>query len=207
MLAQRDNEFKLALNNSWMTVPDGMPVAWGARLLGGKIKKNVRGTELMFLSCKLATKMNYSIFLYGSKPETLQNLKDSIHTTFPTLKISGKYSPPFRPLSLKEEIKIIDIINAVSPDILFIGLGAPKQEKWMFKHSPKINASVIMGVGAAFDFLAGGKKQAPLWIQSIGLEWLFRLFSEPRRLWKRYIIYNTLYIFLFTKQLLKKKIG
>ena len=207
MVSQRDNELRMALNDSWLTVPDGMPVVWAARLLGGKIKKNVRGTDLMLLTCELAEKKNYSIYLYGGKRETLDNLEKNLQNKFPTLRILGKYSPPFRPLSPTEDLRITRMLRSASPDILFVSLGAPKQEKWMAEHCQKIEVPINIGVGAAFDFIAGEKKEAPSWVQNCGLEWLFRLLCEPGRLWKRYLVYNALFIISFSRQLIKNRLS
>jgi N-acetylglucosaminyldiphosphoundecaprenol N-acetyl-beta-D-mannosaminyltransferase len=155
----------------------------------------------MLYSCGMAEKEGYSVFLYGSKPETLEKLKTTLVNRFPRLKIAGTYSPPFRKLDTHEETKIIQMINAASPDILFVGLGVPRQEKWMARHCQTIKVPITIGIGAAFDFISGEKKQAPTWMQARGLEWFFRLLSEPRRLWTRYLIYNPLFVFLFLIQL------
>lgn len=206
MVAQKDEELREAFENSWLTVADGKPVVWAARFLGGSIRNTVRGTNLTFQVSEMAEREGYSIFLYGSKPETLRKLKDNLLKRFPRLRIVGTYSPPFGNLTQHEKAGIIDMINSANPDILFVGLGAPKQEKWMASCCSSINVPVTLGVGAAFDFLAGEKKQAPVWMQARGLEWLFRLLSEPGRLWARYILYNPLYILLVVRQLLKEKL-
>jgi N-acetylglucosaminyldiphosphoundecaprenol N-acetyl-beta-D-mannosaminyltransferase len=203
MAAQKDRLLKDALNHSWLTVPDGMPVVWAARLLGGQINRRVYGPELMVRSCGLAARQGYSIFLYGATPQTLEKLQTALLERFPLLHISGVHSPPFRPLAPKEQAEIIELIEGASPDILFVGLGAPKQEKWMAALCPRMNVPVTMGVGAAFDFLAGQKRQAPSWMQARGLEWLFRLLNEPTRLWIRYLVYNPLFILLFLRQITK----
>jgi N-acetylglucosaminyldiphosphoundecaprenol N-acetyl-beta-D-mannosaminyltransferase len=187
IVSQKDKIAKEALNHSWLTVPDGMPVVWAARLLGGTIKKRVYGPELMLRSCKMAEHFGFSIFLYGGTPQALNKLEANLKKRFPRLKIAGAYSPPFRDLSAEEETKVNEMIHTCHPALLFVGLGAPKQEKWMARHCPELNVPVTMGVGAAFDFISGEKKQAPFWMQNAGLEWLFRLACEPRRLWKRYL--------------------
>jgi N-acetylglucosaminyldiphosphoundecaprenol N-acetyl-beta-D-mannosaminyltransferase len=203
IVSQKDKKVKDALNNSWLTVPDGKPVVWAARLLGGIIKKRVYGPELMLRSCKMAEHFGFSVFLYGGTPLSLKNLELNLKKLFPRLQIAGTHSPPFRKLSNKEEIMVNEMLNECHPDILFVGLGAPKQEKWMAKHCPKLNVPVTMGVGAAFDFIAGEKKQAPLWMQNAGFEWLFRLVNEPRRLWKRYLWGNAIFCFLFSINLIR----
>lgn len=202
MECRKDSVLRNALEKSLLTVPDGMPVVWAAKLLGGKINDRVYGPNLMLHSCGMAEKEGYSVFLYGSKPETLEKLKTTLVNRFPRLKIAGTYSPPFHKLNTHEEREIIQMINAASPDILFVGLGVPKQEKWMLVFCHRIEVPISLGVGAAFDFISGEKKQAPSWMQKRGLEWFFRLMSEPMRLWKRYLIYNPLFIFLLLKELL-----
>jgi len=206
MISQRDKELKKALDNSWLTVPDGMPVVWAIKLLGASITNSVRGTNLMLRSCGMAESHGYSIFLYGGKPRTLKKLEGNLLKRFPRLRISGAYSPPFQKNFSEENTRIIEMINLASPDILFIGLGAPKQEKWMANHCQMTKVPITIGVGAAFDFLSGEKKQAPAWMQARGLEWLFRLLSEPTRLWARYIIYNPLFVLLFLGQLIGSRL-
>jgi len=205
MEAQRDLELKEALEKSLITVPDGMPVVWAARLLGGFIKDRVYGPNLMLHTCGMAEKEGHSIFLYGSKPEIIERLLINLNAQFTSLKIVGSYSPPFRNLFPNEEMKIIDMIDSASPDILFVGLGVPKQEKWMHDFSSRIKVPISIGVGAAFDFISGEKRQAPEWMQKRGLEWFFRLMTEPRRLWTRYLIYNPLFIYYFVGQLISRR--
>jgi N-acetylglucosaminyldiphosphoundecaprenol N-acetyl-beta-D-mannosaminyltransferase len=190
-----------------MTVPDGMPVAWAARLLGWPIEKNIRGTTLMLRLCELAKQQNYSIFVYGSEQETLWELITQLLERFPGLRIAGYHSPPFRKLEPDEESRIINIINSRSVDILFVGLGAPKQEKWMASLCPRLSVPVTVGVGAAFDFLSGTKPEAPLWVQSHGLEWLFRLICEPKRLIGRYAVFNSKFAYWLAKQFLVTNSG
>lgn len=206
MVSRNDKELKNALDNSLLTVPDGLPVVWAARNLGASIKATVRGTNLMLRSCEMAERLGYSVFLYGGKPQTLKELREALLKHYPCLRITGVYSPPFRSLTLDEEKKIVEMINLSSPDILFVGLGAPKQEKWMADHCHRIKVPITIGVGAAFDFLSGEKKQAPAWMQARGLEWLFRLKTEPTRLWGRYMVYNPLFTFLFLGQLIKARL-
>ena len=206
IVAQRDRELNHALNDSWLTVPDGMPVVWAAKMLGGPAIDRVYGPNLMLQACQMAEMFGFSVFLYGGKPQTLEKLKRNLLKRFPNLSFAGAYSPPFRALSPKEEKTIVTMINKASPHILFVALGAPKQEKWMAKHCRKVNVKVMVGVGAAFDFLSGEKKQAPKWMQTRGLEWLFRLLSEPTRLWARYAVYNPLFVALFLGQLIRAKL-
>jgi N-acetylglucosaminyldiphosphoundecaprenol N-acetyl-beta-D-mannosaminyltransferase len=197
IVSQKDKTVKHALNNSWLTVPDGMPVVWAAKLLGGKLKNRVYGPELMLRSCKMAELSGFSVFLYGGTPQALNKLELNLKRLYPRLHIAGTCSPPFRPLSTEEEGVINKKLNSCHADILFVGLGAPKQEKWMAEHCRKLNIPVTMGVGAAFDFISGQKKQAPTWMQKTGMEWFFRLIQEPQRLWQRYFLGNTIFCFLF----------
>jgi N-acetylglucosaminyldiphosphoundecaprenol N-acetyl-beta-D-mannosaminyltransferase len=206
MVSQKDRELKTALNNSLLTVPDGLPVVWAARVLGAAIKDRVYGPNLMLRCCEMAEQLGYSVYLYGGKEQTLGKLRADLLKRYPRIRIAGTYSPPFRSLSPEEETKAVEMVNLVSPDILFVGLGAPKQEKWMARNCGKIGAHVTIGVGAAFDFLSGEKRQAPPWMQDRGLEWAFRLYHEPRRLWKRYVVYNPMFVSMFLAQLMRQKL-
>jgi N-acetylglucosaminyldiphosphoundecaprenol N-acetyl-beta-D-mannosaminyltransferase len=178
-----------------------MPVVWATKLLGAQINNRVYGPTLMLQSCQLAEKEGYSIFLYGGASETLKRLQQKLLERFPHLRIAGAHSPPFRQLKPIEISQDIDMINKALPDLLFIGLGAPKQEKWMARYCQNINVPVTIGVGAAFDFHAGLIKQAPSSIQKIGFEWLFRLCVEPKRLWRRYLKNNPKFIWMMLLQM------
>ncbi len=201
MECQNDSDLRRIFNASGLTTPDGMPLVWLCHLQGYRNVSRVYGPDLMLALCE-QSQARYSHFFYGGTPEVLDRLIANLQRRFPELQISGVYSPPFRDLTPQEDAEIINKINKSRPDIVWVGLGAPKQERWMAAHVGKINAPVMIGVGAAFDFHAGLKKQAPPWIQRSGLEWLFRLLSEPRRLWKRYLINNPLFIWLILGQLL-----
>jgi N-acetylglucosaminyldiphosphoundecaprenol N-acetyl-beta-D-mannosaminyltransferase len=159
----------------------------------------------MWALCERAAKENISVYCYGSTEETLRLLRGQLAAAFPTLEITSE-SPPFRALPTNEDDLAVERINSSGAGIVFVGLGCPKQECWMAEHRGRINA-VMIGVGAAFDFHAGTIKRAPKWMQNAGLEWLHRLASEPRRLWKRYLVTNTLFIIGAAKQLLKTKIA
>lgn len=180
MEAHKDPELKKILNESVGNFPDGMGVAWALKNLGHKFDGRVRGTDLMLRLCDYASKNNLKIYLYGNTEETLISLKDILIRKYPGLGVAGYFSPPFRDLTNEEDEQVIEKINNAQPDILFVSLGAPKQEKWMAMHKGKIKA-VQLGVGAAFDFITGNVKQAPLWMQKCGLEWLFRLPQQPRK--------------------------
>jgi N-acetylglucosaminyldiphosphoundecaprenol N-acetyl-beta-D-mannosaminyltransferase len=201
----QDIEFKLAVNNADMSTPDGAPIAWALRRLGFRTQERINGPDLMMKYLTLAENTPQRIFFYGSTEETLQKLRAALRAKFPGLQIAGTYSPPFRPLSRQEDDEIVDMINASGANVVFVGLGCPKQEKWMAEHRGRIHA-VMIGVGAAFDYHSGVIKRAPLWWQRNGLEWLYRLCSEPRRLFKRYSVTNFLFIVGFFRQLVMKEV-
>lgn len=180
MEAHKDPELKEVLNHSAGNFPDGMGVAWTLKILGYKFEGRVRGTDLMLKLCDYASKNNLKIYLYGNTEETLLKLKNILMSKFPGLIIAGYFSPPFRELTDDEDKEIIEKINESEADIIFVSLGAPKQEKWMARHKGKIKP-VQLGVGAAFDFITGKVKQAPKWMQKAGLEWLYRLPQQPKK--------------------------
>jgi len=194
----QDAEFRRVVNEADMATPDGAPVAWMLRQLGFNGQERINGPDLMWKYIE-AMPHAESIFFYGGTEATLATLRDRLLITFPSLKIAGMISPPFRPLSTDEDAAMVARINTSGAGIIFIGLGCPKQEKWMASHRGRINA-VMVGVGAAFDYHAGIIRRAPRWMQDIGLEWLHRLCSEPRRLWKRYLITNTIFVVLAARQ-------
>ncbi|RJG00020.1 glycosyltransferase [Noviherbaspirillum saxi] len=200
-----DVEFKIAVNNADMATPDGAPIAWALRKLGHPAQERINGPDLMMRYLAQAEPLGQTVFFYGSTDGTLTKLRLALAKQFPGLRIGGAYSPPFRPLSLEEDEKIIDMINNSGANVVFVGLGCPKQEKWMADHRGRINA-VMIGVGAAFDYHAGVIKRAPIWWQRNGLEWLYRLGSEPRRLFKRYMVTNTLFVVGFLRQFVMTKL-
>ena len=202
--ASQDREFSKVLAQADMCTPDGTPVAWLMRKLGHKDQVRVNGPDLMWQYCAHAQITGESFYLYGGEQKTLDVLSARLKECFPDLNIAGSYSPPFRQLTEQEDTEIIEQINASGAGVVWVSLGCPKQEKWMFDHRGKINA-VMIGVGAAFDYHAGTIKRAPLWMQNSGLEWLHRLCSEPRRLWKRYLVTNTLFVIRAAKQLLQNR--
>jgi len=189
MECQTQPDLKQIFNSSGLTTPDGMAIVWLLKLMGYHHVSRVYGPDLMLAVCHRSQEMRYRHFLYGGNPNVPETLALNLQSRFPDLNIVGAYSPPFRPLTVEEDEKIIETINQVQPDVVWVGLSTPKQELWMAEHLGKINAPVMIGVGAAFDFLSGNKKQAPRWVQQIGLEWLFRLSTEPARLWRRYVQY------------------
>lgn len=193
--SKKDAFVKKASNTSSLSVPDGISLVFLARVMGWNVKKRVYGPDFMLEYLKLAELKGYSNFFYGTTQDTLKLLISNLRTKFPKLKIVGAYAPPFKPLSEEENKKIIDIINHASPDVVWVGLGTPKQQLWMYEHKNKLKVSVMVGVGAAFDFFAGTKPQAPRYVRDNGFEWLFRLITEPKRLWRRYLINNSLFIY------------
>jgi N-acetylglucosaminyldiphosphoundecaprenol N-acetyl-beta-D-mannosaminyltransferase len=195
MEAHDSLSFKEIVNAADLVTPDGMPLVWMMRLKGQRDQQRVYGPTLMLHVLEAAERENIPVGFYGSSPETLQSLIPRMQSRFPSLGIVYSFSPPFRELTEEENLRIDETVNSSEAGILFVGLGCPKQEKWMAEHRGKIN-SVMLGVGAAFDFHAGIKPQAPSWMQKNGLEWLYRFVSEPRRLWRRYLYHNPRFVFL-----------
>lgn len=191
-----------AMNNADLVTPDGMPLVWALRLLGRGQATRVYGPDLTPIVLEKAARENIPVGFYGAAPQVLKQLTERVQERFPLLKIAYSFSPPYRPLSPSEDREIIEAVNLSGARILFIGLTSPKQDVWMAAHREKIQA-VMIGVGAAFDFIAGSKPQAPRWMMNIGLEWLFRLATEPRRLWKRYLKHNPRFLYLFALQWLR----
>ena len=191
--AYQDNVFKSVLNQADMATPDGAPVAWALRKTGFAGQQRINGPDLMWRYCQRAETIGQSVYFYGSTVDTLALLLARLKADFPKLIIGGHYSPPFLALTEDEDAAVVERINASSAGMVFVSLGCPKQEMWMAAHRGKINA-VMIGVGAAFDYHAGTIKRAPLWMQYAGLEWFYRLVSEPRRLWRRYLVTNTVYM-------------
>jgi len=197
-----DSQYQQVLNNAKLLTPDGMPLVWGLRLLGAKQATRVYGPDLMLALCDRVARVKVPIYLYGGTETMLEKLVTNLTTRFPELIIAGSYSPPFRPLTSEEEAQDRERITTSGAKIVFIGLGCPKQEQWMARQQGKLPA-VMIGVGAAFSFYSGEVSQAPRWMMSCGLEWLYRFSQEPKRLWQRYLVNNPTFVFLFGLQLLK----
>lgn len=197
------NDFYKVIKGAFLVVPDGVPLVWALKALGEKKASQVRGSDLLLNLCTKAQQQSLPIGLYGGTSETLADLMYFLKKDFPALAIPFYRSPPFRELTQKEKAKYVNEINKSGVKILFVGIGCPKQEKWMAEHKDMLSC-VMIGVGAAFDFLSGRKKNAPLWMQKAGLEWLFRLNSDPRRLWKRYLMHNPRFVYHFMKQFVVK---
>lgn len=200
--AQKDHGYKEALHKANLSVPDGMPLVWWLRLKGNHAVGRVYGPDLMKRVSSEAAKRGWRCFLYGGKPGVASRVKERLESLYPDIQIVGTYSPPFRELSNQEDKEVCNIINSADPDILWVGLGTPKQDIWMYEHREKLNVSVMHGVGAAFDFLSGEVRQAPRWMMNVGLEWFFRLMMEPRRLWKRYTVNNILFVYYLLWEIL-----
>ena len=204
MEAYDSQSFMQVVNDADLVTPDGMPLVWAMRRMGIPDQERVYGPELMIKLIEASAQSSIPIGFYGSSPTVLENLVNGIRERYHSIDIKYSFSPPFRPLSDEENIRIINEINSSGAHILFVGLGCPKQERWMAQHKGKISA-VMVGVGAAFDFYAGTKPQAPVWMQKRGLEWFYRLFQEPRRLWKRYLYHNPRFMLLVLNQILQNK--
>lgn len=202
MESQDDPELKRIHNEAGMVTPDGMPLVWFSRLQGRRHVERVYGPDLLLASCERSVARGYRHYFYGGNEGVPELLAERLCDRFPGLQVAGTYSPPFRPLTDEEDEEVVGRINATDPDIVWVGLSTPKQERWMAAHVGRIDAAALIGVGAAFDFHAGLKAQAPRWMQRSGLEWFFRLLTEPRRLWKRYLKNNPRFIVLATAQLL-----
>lgn len=186
MESRRDERVRDIHNRAGLVTPDGMPLVWLLRLLGKSRTERVYGPDLMRKLTAVSALHGYRQFYYGGGEGVAEKLGRTLTTAYPGLTVAGVLCPPFRQLTRDEDDVVVDAINGARPDIVWVGLSTPNQERWMAEHLGRINAPVMIGVGAAFDFLAGTKRQAPLWMQQNGLEWLFRLGSEPGRLWRRY---------------------
>ncbi len=192
--AQHDPSFKEILNSTDTVVPDGMPLVWLGRRKGLHLPRRVYGPDLMLEFCEKTARRGYRHFFYGGEPGVAERVAESLKRRFPTIEVCGTLSPPMRPLDLEEDKKIATLISSAAPDVLWVGLGTPKQERWMHVHRDQLHAPVLVSVGAAFDILSGRRKQAPRRMREHGLEWLFRLSQEPRRLWRRYLVYGAQFI-------------
>jgi N-acetylglucosaminyldiphosphoundecaprenol N-acetyl-beta-D-mannosaminyltransferase len=205
MRCQNDVSFRAAHAASHFVATDGMPLVWMARRAHGPTIGRVYGPDFMKLFLEI-TGGKYRHYFFGSTPETIEKLVASIRLNVPDLVVAGIYSPPFRPLSDAEDAEIVRTINEARPDVVWVGLGTPKQELWMHAHRGRLEAPALMGVGAAFDFLAGTKPQAPRWVRQNGLEWVFRLATEPRRLTGRYFTYLPAFVVAILGEVLRKRL-
>ena len=195
MEARHSISFRKVLDGADLCVPDGMPLVWVGRLRGHKLKHRVYGPDLLLSFCRETQAKGYRHYFYGGAPGIPEALVGKLREQFPNLEIAGTYSPPFRVLTPEEDACAVDMINRTNADVLWVGLGCPKQEIWMHEHREQLRVPVLVGVGQAFDIHAGRLRQAPVWMREHGLEWLFRLASEPSRLWRRYLVYNSEFVF------------
>jgi N-acetylglucosaminyldiphosphoundecaprenol N-acetyl-beta-D-mannosaminyltransferase len=186
--AQRDPEMRSVLNRAGLTTEDGMPLVWWCRLSGYRDAGRASGSDLLLAMCERAAERGHRHFFYGGSPRVVETLVLRLKQRFPGLVVAGYRSPSFRSLTQEEDAADVQAINETRPDFVWVGLGTPKQDKWMAQHVGKIHATALLGVGAAFDFVSGAKPRAPLWMQRSGLEWLFRLLTEPRRVAPRYFV-------------------
>lgn len=195
VVASRDDPALRDIHNrSGLTTPDGMPMVWCAWWAGARHVRRVYGPDLMLEVCRRAQERGWTSYFYGGKAGVPELLADRLQERFPGLKVVGTYSPPFRELTETEDDQIVARINQAAPDLVWVGLSTPKQERWVAAHMGRIEAPAMLAVGAAFDFHAGLVRQAPSWLQRIGLEWLYRLYREPRRLWRRYLRNNPIFV-------------
>lgn len=200
MESRMDASLRDVMNSSGLTTPDGMPLVWLAHRAGHARVTRVYGPDLLLEACALAAQKGYRFFFYGGAEGVPEELAAQLVSKHPGLDVVGCLSPPFHALSREEDDEIVSAINRARPDVVWVGLSTPKQERWMADHLGRIDAKVMVGVGAAFDFHSGRKKQAPGWMQRNGLEWLFRLLQEPRRLGRRYLVYNSLFVYHLARQ-------
>jgi N-acetylglucosaminyldiphosphoundecaprenol N-acetyl-beta-D-mannosaminyltransferase len=200
MEARRDPELLRIHNASGLTTPDGMPMVWAGHRAGAPGMRRVYGPDLMLEVCALAAERGWSSFFYGGGQGVPELLAERLTARFPGLRVAGTWSPPFRPLTSEEDRAVVDRINRSGADLVWVGLSTPKQERWMAAHTGRLDANALLGVGAAFDIHAGLLPQAPSWMQRLGLEWLYRLGREPRRLWRRYLHNNPRFVVEILRQ-------
>jgi N-acetylglucosaminyldiphosphoundecaprenol N-acetyl-beta-D-mannosaminyltransferase len=206
MLAREQPETRAAVLGATLAVPDGQPLVWALRALGQKRATRVYGPDLMAKFCARAAHTGTPMFLYGGRTQAALTLLEArLRERFPGIRIVGGYSPPFRALTAEEDQQVQAAIGASGAQVVWVGTGQPKQEQWMLRMRPRLAAPLLVGVGAAFDFHAGLVSQAPPWMQRNGLEWVYRLSREPRRLWRRYARYNPLFIACFLRQYLRHR--
>ncbi len=203
MESRRDEALRRIHNDAGLVTPDGMPLVWLGWWQGQRRMDRVYGPDLVLACCAHSRTRGYRHFFYGGGDGVAALLSERLRARFPELQVVGMYTPPFRPLTEPEEKELALQIAEAAPDILWVGLSTPKQERWMAEHIGRLAVPVMIGVGAAFDFHAGLKRQAPRWVQRAGLEWLFRLGTEPRRLWRRYLANNPRFVWHVALQLLK----
>lgn len=201
-----DGAYRDVVNGADLVVPDGRPLVWAQRLLGKSSAQHVRGTDLTLSVCRRAAELGVKVGFYGGAPDVLDEMREALVAELPTLEIAIAISPPFRALTAEEDAADVAHIERSGARILFVGLGCPKQERWMAAHRDRLGCAML-GVGAAFDFIAGRKAHAPRWMQAAGLEWTFRLATEPRRLWRRYARHNPRFVGHFARQYARERLA
>ncbi len=201
MEAQNDSRFRNILNESLLTTPDGMPTVWVGKLGGYRNMGRVFGPDLMLNLCGASVGRGFTHFLYGGAPGVAEQLKRNLEQRFPGIQVVGAYTPPFRPLTMQEHFDVVMQVNALKPDIVWVGLSTPKQERFMAEYSSKFDATIMLGVGAAFDLHTGRMSDSPEWVKNSGLQWAHRLIQEPKRLWKRYLVNNPRFLMAIGAQL------
>ncbi|MGI9584223.1 MAG: WecB/TagA/CpsF family glycosyltransferase [Acidimicrobiia bacterium] len=207
MTARTNGRVAEALGSAEIATSDGVPLVWAIRWTARPEQQRVYGPELMRRTIAGSADSGLTHFFYGSTPETLEALSDSFAKIAPEAAVVGSYSPPFRAMTDDEHSEVMQTIRDSGADVVWVGLGMPKQELWMHSVRSELPGVALVGVGAAFDFIAGTKKEAPAWIQRAGLEWLFRLGQEPRRLWRRYLFNNPLFVLLLARQIVGSRFG
>lgn len=202
MEAQADAELREILNGAFLNLPDGMPTVWVGRGQGYAEMDRVFGPDLMLEVCRRSVEAGWTHYLYGGGPGVASELADRLRSRFPGIEILGTHCPPFRPLLASEESRLQDELARLRPDILWVGLGTPKQERFMARYGARLDATLLFGVGAAFDYHTGRLRDAPAWMKNSGLQWLHRLAQDPARLWRRYATHNPRFLYLLARHLL-----
>jgi len=205
MESQRDPCIRSIINNSLLTIPDGRPMMWVGQLTGHRRMTQVTGPDFMLAVCKASVQLGYTHFLYGGKPGIAEELKQCLERKFSGIRVVGTYTPPFRPLSHVEEQELLDRVSDSRPDIIWVGISTPRQECFMAEYLHRLDTKIMVGVGAAFDLHTGHLKDSPQWVKAAGLQWFHRLLQEPARLWKRYLVNVTTFLWNITLQMLRLK--
>lgn len=187
-LAKADSAYRRLINTADLSVADGMPLLWAARLIGAPLPERITGTDLVLGCAQMAAEEGHRLFLLGAGPGVAEQAAEELQRRFPGLTVCGTYAPPFGPWAEDEDRRIVDGVQAARPDVLFVAFGAPRQDVWIREHMAELNVPVSIGIGGTLNFLAGKIRRAPQWMQDLGLEWLYRVVQEPGRLWKRYLL-------------------
>lgn len=202
MEAQSDSNLKRIINGALLTIPDGRPTVWVGWLRGFLKMRQVTGPTMMLRLCALSAEKGYTHFFFGGNDGVAEQLKQSLTQRFPGMRVVGTYTPPFRPLSAEEEAELIRMVAETKPDFFWVGLSTPKQERFMDQYVSKLDAKLMFGVGAAFDIHTGRIKDAPYWMKLTGVQWMHRIYQDPKRLWKRYLVNNPKFVYQIALELL-----